>query len=193
MEKTGLTNRVYRLINEYKTKKVNTEKTNEKKSENKIFNQLSGTLKEINKSKNIADMLDAERAMLNYELSNCENIPLNKGRITGLNSAIEDLDKASEMIGYVRNSERYKIQSELYSNHKIDKVNGVPRDAFHRFIDSHKTRLRNKLISADASFEERNYTQERYNLMQAAKKEYMHLQSKALGVTIPSKSKEIER
>lgn len=66
MEKTGSTDRILQLIDQYNVNKISKEKTKESITENRIFKQFTIELENINSSKNIAEILVAECAMLKY-------------------------------------------------------------------------------------------------------------------------------
>lgn len=55
---------------------------------------------------------------------------MNKGRLTGLESAVNDLDKANKMLDMVRKPEQYKLQTQIISEHKIDKRTVSPEMRF---------------------------------------------------------------
>lgn len=193
MEKTGLTGKVYGFIE--KLDKNDIIKANSKiiSDENKLFIEMTNDLRSMSKSKDIVGILNFERAVLKYELSKCSDIPQDQGKITSLGTAVRDLDKAREVFDNVFNPEKYKEIVSSYSEQKIDRTkDGLPRDAFHRFIDSHITRLGNRLIHDDGSFEKRNFIKTRRESVSFAKQEYMNLQSKALNIPIPEKSKDRE-
>lgn len=112
---------------------------------------------------------------------------------TSIKEAIKEVDGAEKALNIVKNKEAYQIVNDAHSPKDKDRKNGLPQDAFHVFINSHRTRLGNRIRSVEASFEERLLLKERYSNMDIALKEYIKLQAKALDITLPEKSKDIER
>lgn len=193
MEKTGSINKLVTLANKYDIKHAKTEELPQIRSNRKTLMEMLSIAEDIGKSKNLNDILNMERILLRSELSRCTDTAVDKGRVTSLTNAIDDLNKAANGLELVNDRDKYKESSKIISSHDIDRKNGIPRDKVHRFIDSHITRLNNNLIFSGNSFEEKLLTKERVSNMSILKKEYMKLQAKALDIPIPEKSREIEK
>lgn len=192
MEKTGLTNFI-RSLERTDFLHEETIRSTIFKQEDKSLAMLYKELSDIGASKNIDNILSAERYLIRVELNRCPDDDVNKAVRTSLSTAIKDLDQAAEMVKMVKEPNEYAILNKGVSQKNIDRKNGLPRDAFHRFVDSNKTRQGNRIISADAVGFQRKVLIERHSHMDILKKEYMKLQVKALDIATPEKSREIER
>lgn len=183
----GLINKVLSLLSTYDIKYSIAKATHANADSEKTLERLSVAVANAGKSKNLSDILNIERMILYSELSRCADALIDKGRITSLTNAVDDLNKASDGLTLVLDEQKYKESCEIVSSHNIDRKNGIPRDKVHRFIDSHITRLNNSLIFSSASFEEKSLTKERLSNMKILKNEYMNLQAKALNILLSEK------
>lgn len=192
MEKIGLINFINTLDN-VELFHNQTIESKAFKQEDLSLSRLHTELINIGRSKDIDNILGAERYLIRLELNRCPDNEFYKAVRSSLSTAVNDLDQAAEILKMVKNPLEYKIFNRGVSQKDIDRKNGLPRDAFHRFVDSNKTRLGNRIISTDATGFQRKVLIERHSYMNIIKQEYMKLQSKALDIPILQKSKELTK
>lgn len=167
--------------------KLNNYYKNKRKIQDKnksIIEDRIKLVKEIGNTKNINDILEAEQIITEYELRvhGCNEHSV----LQTLNKIFKELDKALKTLSIVMDKEKYNIFNEAYP--LGNRIHGLPKDAFHAFINSHKMRLEKRqpaLISGEAYL----LLQERCNNLIIAGKEYMSLQAKALGIDLSKKNK----
>ncbi len=156
--------------------------------------ELHNELKEIGKSKDVSLIINAERVIIEDKIDRSKSEgTFNKGSDKSLNESIKDLSLALNSLDKVYDKKWYKSFDANITDKKVDRINGVPRDPVHRFIDSNITRVNNSIISSTANKNERNILVERVSNMKVAKNEYMKLQAKTLDIDLPEKSKRLEK
>ena len=156
--------------------------------------ELHTELKEIGKSKDVSLIINAERVIIEDKIERSKSEgTFNKGSDKSLNESIKDLSMALNSLDKVYDKKWYKSFDANITDKKVDRINGVPRDPVHRFIDSNITRVNNSIISSTANKNERNILVERVSNMKVAKIEYMKLQAKTLDIDLPEKSKRLEK
>ena len=156
--------------------------------------ELHTELKEIGKSKDVSLIINAERVIIEDKIERSKSEgTFNKGSDKSLNESIKDLSLALNSLDKVYDKKWYKSFDANITDKKVDRINGVPRDPVHRFIDSNITRVNNSIISSTANKNERNILVERVSNMKVAKIEYMKLQAKTLDIDLPEKSKRLEK
>ena len=156
--------------------------------------ELHTELKEIGKSKDVSLIINAERVIIEDKIERSKSEgTFNKGSDKSLNESIKDLSMALNSLDKVYDKKWYKSFDANITDKKVDRINGVPRDPVHRFIDSNITRVNNSIISSTANKNERNLLIERVSNLRVAKIEYMKLQAKTLDIDLPEKSKRLEK
>ena len=151
--------------------------------------QTHGALKEVGKTGNIDLIVQVEESLLNLENSLYgEGDPSVR---PSLNAASVDLSVITKSIGVVRSAEYY--QQVDTTIHPKKKIRGVPTDGCHEALNGHITRLGNRMNTVGVTVQEKNVLRQRQANMKTAKKLYIGLQAKALGIELPSKSKGLER
>ena len=187
MERAGWKNElINKLTNAYISHSAISNSRDYKANANDI-KSVAFIIEAIGKSKDVNVIIDAERMMLRHETEFYGKNNLQA--LKSLNEAIKELDGATKALDIVKDKHLYQAVNAAHSPKDRDRKNGFPKDAFHTFTNSHKTRLGNRLRSIEASFEERLLLKERYNNMQIVQKEYMKLQSKALDIPMPEKTR----
>lgn len=165
--------------------------TKESKTNSYDIKSIATDMEQIGESQNPHIIITAERLMLRHEAQFYGKA--NPQALKSINEAVKELDGASKALNIVQDKDKYQAVNDAHSPKDKDRKNGLPKDAFHVFTNSHKTRLGNRMRSIEASFEERLLLKERYNNMQVAQKEYMILQAKVLDIPLPEKSRQIEK
>lgn len=143
---------------------------------------LSKTLylfKEVRKHKDIDLLLDTELLTLEQEKNTFGQIdPSSK---PSLESAIQTFAAdVKGAVAVVRDPEKYQAAALTHSSKHL--CRGVPKDGFHEAINSHITRLGNRIRTVGLSVPEKNILMARQENMRAAKDLYIELQRKALGL-----------
>ncbi len=167
------------------------EATNERHLNKTDIKNIASIVENIGISEELNIIINAERVILRHEAQFYGKD--NPQALKSITEAVKELDGASDALMVVQDKHLYQAANKTHSVKARDRINGLPKDAFHVFTNSHKTRLGNRIRSIEASFEERLLLKERYNNMQIAQKEYMKLQAKALDITLSGKSRYIER
>lgn len=99
-----------------------------------------------------------------------------------LNAALTDLSVMKDSLETAKDPEYYKAADATY--HIKKKERGVPKDGFHEAVNGHVTRLGNRMSALGISIPEKNILRQRQENMRQAKKLYMDLQRKALGLPL---------
>lgn len=180
MEQIGLINKLSADLNvAYKSHEF-AANSKENKTNSQDLKIVAADIIQIGASKTINTIIASERVILRHESLFYGSD--NPQALKSLNEAIKELDGAAKALSIVKDADKYHIVNDAHSPKDKDRKNGLPKDAFHVFINSHKTRLGNRIRSIEASFEERLLLKERYNNMQIAQAEYMKLQAETLGI-----------
>lgn len=116
----------------------------------------------------------AEKMLLIFERQNYANSP---EEVRSINNALEQLNDALEAFPLVLDWPSYKLLAKSYP--KKFKKNEIPQDAVCSFLQSHITRLTNRLTSP-LSLPEKELLRQRKLNMQKALSVYNDLQGKAL-------------
>lgn len=191
MAKIGLINKLTSKLNRAYNSHYTSENTPEKALNKLDIRDTATLIGNIGTSKDVGMIINAERVILRHEAQFYGKA--NPQALKSINEAVKELDGASKALNIVQDKDKYQAVNDAHSPKDKDRKNGLPKDAFHVFTNSHKTRLGNRIRSIEASFEERLLLKERYNNMQVAQKEYMILQAKALDIPLPEKSRQIEK
>ena len=113
--------------------------------------ELIAKLHKLGQSRNIDRILKVERGLLAGERKYLATEP---ETIRSLNTAIEQIEAAIEMLAVVRDPDRYRVVDKTLSisKNRVGRER-LPRDQARQFFQAHPTRLRN-LIKAriDASY-----------------------------------------
>lgn len=132
-------------------------------------------LKEIKSTEDIPLILGIEEIMLRQELALYANSQEQHNSIT---AALEQIQEAKSSFAIVQDAGKYQDATATYS--KKRKPQGLPEDSFRIFLNSHSTRLNNRMASVLSGLEKDILRQRKENLA-AVKKIYIALQRKALG------------
>ena len=137
-------------------------------------------LKDISKENNIDVFLASEELILQRELElyGKEDPSVRPS----LNAALTDLSVMKASLETAKDPEHYKTADATY--HIKKKERGVPKDGFHEAVNGHVTRLGNRMSALGISIPEKNILRQRQENMRQAKKLYMDLQRKALGLPL---------
>lgn len=149
----------------------------------KAHSNLAATLVRINKTKDIHLLIQSEQIILINELERYANSP---EMVSSLRAGLEGLEAGKQALSIVQDSKSYQIVARAMATK--NKSGGLPLDAFRVFIRSHQVRLGNLLKSGIAVFEKTTLRQQKSNL-DVAKKVYMDMQRKALGLSEQGKDK----
>lgn len=133
-------------------------------------------LKHIGKSNDIDTLLNSEKIILEFDLSNRAN---SLEETNSIKTALVQLADAQRAYKVVQDVNIYKEGTEAFSTRQREA--GLPMDAFREFIKSHTTRLTNRL-SAPLPASEKNLLRQRKENLKVAKEPYIVLQRKALGM-----------
>lgn len=133
-------------------------------------------LKEIGELRSIPLILEAERVILDTEL---EYLRGTTEQGHSLRKAIHQLETALRSYEIVRNPEGYRQAASTYPEEETQ--NGLPLDAFRKFLKANVARLGNRRNNVNTDEENAVYQQRKANLT-IALDEYRRLQRKALGI-----------
>ncbi len=141
--------------------------------------------KEIRKSRDLDLILDLELLTLEQEKDTFGRLdPSSKPSLeNAIQTFASDVKGAVEV---VKIPEKYQAAALTHSSRRL--YNGVPKDGFHEAINSHITRLGNRIRTVGLSVPEKNLLMARQENMREAKELYIELQRKALGLKEPEKS-----
>ncbi len=152
------------------------ESTSEAMAYQKNLTAMLETLRDVQKQASIEGILEVERAILNYEnetvVNSAEMADSNKWAIAGMEEALVCVD-------YLTNQDRYADTVPVFS--LSDTQNGLPLDAFRKFVQSHSSRLTGHLRSVSSELEKEVIRQRRENLA-TAEAAYIHKQDNALKI-----------
>lgn len=112
MAKIGLTDKFISLVSTYDIKYLKTEQAPASNANRRILKDLVDIAENIGKSKNLNNILNIERTILYSELSRCTDTSVDKGRVTSLTNAIDDLDKAANGLELVNDKTNIKSQAK---------------------------------------------------------------------------------
>lgn len=180
MEKTGFQDK---LINASDVDRHNYLALRESEANTTYTTGLKTTLqifKEVSNERDIDLFLASEELFLQRELE-----LYGKGDPSvrpSLNAALTNLSVMKASLETAKDPEHYKIVDATY--HIKKKERGVPKDGFHEAVNGHVTRLGNRMSALGISIPEKNILRQRQENMRQAKKLYMDLQRKALGLPL---------
>jgi uncharacterized protein YaaR (DUF327 family) len=147
--------------------------------------------REAQTSKDSKTMVQAEQVFLKTELQYADK--KDKLLTSSLNNAITDLGDALKVLPTVESSAIYKNTDKAFLTTGKDRVNYLPKDAFHKACNSHKTRLLNTLRTPGLSATEKELIKQRASNMDTAKHLYIGKQKTALGLPENAKTKSNDR
>lgn len=153
MEKTGLINNLISKLNRSYDSYNASENTPEKINNKIDIKSTVSLINIIGATRDIEIIISAERVILRHETQFYGTD--NPQALKSLNEAIKELDAASEALIVVKDKYLYQAANKTHSVKDKDRINGLPKDVFHDFINSHKTRIGNRIRSIEASLEER--------------------------------------
>jgi len=155
--------------------------------------ELHAELKKVAKSKDINDIISVERVLIISDIASNKENQISKGTETSLTAALIDLEQGAKMITAINDKEYYKQFEDTFSKQPKNRINGLPKDSVHQFINSHITRINNSIISPKTSNYEKPVLMERVENLKVTKEEYMKLQAKTLDMKLPEKNKSKEK
>ena len=158
------------------------ENTKEALSHDAIQKERLQILKDIHASKNLTDILEAEKTLLASELVK------SKVQEDSIKVALAEFNAGLKSLSIIQNKEKYQDANETYFGKTRDSE-GLPKDSFRNFITSHKTRLRNKLSNPESEIQTNIFEQRRKNLT-LANELYKEKQREVLGLTPQKKQRE---
>ena len=135
------------------------------------------TFKEIGQSRDLDLIILAEEMMVfrereSYGQEDTSVLP-------SLTAAVADFEVIKSSIQTVKSPVAYQTAATTY--HAKKKLKGVIADGCHEALNSHITRLGNRVSAVGISIQRKNVLRQRQSNMRVAKELYMELQHKALG------------
>ena len=155
------------------------ENTAEAKNYDELQAERLQILKDIHASKNLADILAAEKLLLATEAVKF------KEQDSSIKTALKQFDAGKKALSLVDNKEAYKQAVSIYPEDT--------KDSFRKFIDSHQTRLTNRLKSPEISEIQGNLLQQRYANLTLANELYKEKQREALRPDTPEETAQKEK
>ena len=155
--------------------------------------ELHTELNKIGKSKDIKEIVSAERNLIKSDIKFNKGNNISKGTETSLARALVDLEQGAKMITAINDKDYYKRFEDTFSKQSKDRINGLPNDSVHKFINSNITRINNSVVSPKTPIYEKPVLMERVSNMKVAKEEYIKLQAKTLDIKLPEKNKSKEK
>jgi len=155
----------------------------------KGLNRTLQVLEDIGKSGDIDLVAKTEAALV--ELEKSVHFGKDSSVMSSLDAATVDFSVIEKGLIVVKSSDYYQKVDDSY--HVKRKVNGVPVDGVHEAINSHITRLGNSMRAVGISVPEKNVLRQRQENIRRAKKLYIKLQQKALGIEAPAKDRGLGR
>lgn len=190
MVKTGLMDELFFKANANKVAFDVDQLSPSKEAWRDSMNDILEVLKEIHRDGDFDTMLETERFMLQEELQKYANSPEQIASIENAQHQMALADKALDLVRH--NHEGYKGLAQGIKARDIRK-DGTPVDQFRDFLNSHKTRLNNKL-AANVPVPEKNLIRVRKDIIIELEKKYKQMQREVLGLTKEKeKSKGLER
>lgn len=122
--------------------------------------EILNTLKVINASKKLKEIIDAEKLLLTTEAVKSQQ------QESSIKAALTEYGVGMNALSVVEDKEGYKKAHLTYPDKEKDSL-GLPKDAFRKFIDGHLTRLRNKLSNPESQLQVELLKQRQANLKQA--------------------------
>ena len=137
---------------------------------------ILASFKKIEESRELDLIILAEEMMVMREREShgkedCSVLP-------SLNAAVADFEVIKSSIQTVKSPAAYKAAATTY--HAKKKLKGVIADGCHEAMNSHITRLGNRVSAVGIPIPRKNVLRQRQANMRVAKELYMELQQKAL-------------
>ena len=107
--------------------------------------------------------------------------------LPSLNAAAADFAVIKSSVTTVKVPHEYQAAATTY--HSKKKAHGVVADGCHEALNSHTTRLGNRMSAVGIPISEKNVLRQRQANMRVAKELYVELQKRALGMEGPDKGK----
>jgi len=148
-----------------------------------------GLLKEIGSSKDVDLIVQSEASLLTLELQTIG--AHDPSVVSSLKTATMDFNVIKNALKTVKNPVLYQAAVTTY--HFKKKAHGVVADGCHEAMNSHITRLGNRMSAVGISISEKNILRQRQANMRIVKELYIDLQRKALGIESPVKSRSREQ
>ena len=137
-------------------------------------------MKDLQKSDDIDLLVKVEASLISMERSlYAKNDP---SVLPSLNAAVRDFEDIKKAVDVVKSPKAYIAAANTYRSNK--KIHGVVIDGCYEAINGHVTRLGNRMSAVGISIPEKNILRQRQENMRQAKKLYMDLQRKALGLPL---------
>jgi hypothetical protein len=143
---------------------------------NLVLAESLSLLKEIKSTEDIILILGIEEMMLRQELALYANSQEQHSSIT---AALDQIQEAKSSFIIVQDAGKYQAAAATYA--KKQKAQGLPEDSFRIFLNSHSTRLNNRMASV-LPVPEKDILQQRKENLSAVKELYIAMQRNALGI-----------
>jgi hypothetical protein len=176
MAKTGSINKLRLLTVADWTSRQRVEQTPEFIAYAKGLELTLSTLKAINKASELDIMIRAEELLVEREIE--LNSTQDPAVLPSLKAAISDFAVIKNSVKTVKVPVDYQKAATTY--HSKKKAHGVIADGCHEALNSHITRLGNRMSAVGISIPEKSILRQRQANMRAAKELYIELQRKAL-------------
>ena len=149
-------------------------------------NEQRALLKKIGRSGNLDEILDAERTLVETEKARAENT---SDKNTSLTNSLVELKAAQAMLHIVRDPAKYReIDSDILSVPK-NRKGALPNDQARQFFDAQQTRIRD-LRKGRVDQPELAVINARHSNLSIARRHYITLQQKALGISRPTPTRD---
>jgi hypothetical protein len=110
-------------------------------TKNEFLQQKLAALKEIGESRNLEDIIAAEKFLVQYDLKEYAN---SKEMVSSLNDALENLKAVETHLGLLAEPDGYqRFVNMAFEQHTMRDSRDLPKDGARQAFLSHDTRLRN--------------------------------------------------
>ena len=165
----------YVLVEEYKATKIAVEMST---AEQRITDYLCTLIN----CEDIAEILNAERIIINWDLKQYANSP---AQTESLNNALSDIATIEEHLAFVKDREKYEIIDRGHAKPWHRRGN-LPYDEARKALESYHRMLVN-MDKSSLNDADKQTVNMRQNLILRAEYLYIHLQRKILGFPPPKK------
>ena len=184
MAKTGSINKLRLLTVADWTSRQRVEQTPEFIAYAKGLELTLFALKAINKANELDTIIRAEELLVEQEIE-LHSIQ-DPAILPSLKAAVADFVVIKSSVKTVKVPADYQKAATTY--HSKKKVHGVIADGCHEAMNSHITRLGNRMSAVGISIPEKSILRQRQANMRTVKELYIELQQKALGIEPSVKS-----
>ena len=169
-------------------KALNTkEYTPEAKTYDDILKERLQILKDIHASKNLADILAAEKLLL------ATQVVKTKEQKQSMEKAVEDFESGARSLSLVNDKEGYKKADSTYMKKDRDKPEGLPLDSFRKLLNSQIARISNSLKTHEISKIQAKILKQREGNLYLARELYKEMQREALRPDTPEETARKEK